>query len=563
VIVTKIIIIDHSTGEAGEYEFKAGPNILVSQDNSQGKSSLLKTMYYGLGLDIKKFPANWNPSKMTIKLELFNEITNQSEYVVRQNDLFYVKGVEGSISIQDYTKWLSDQLAVDLKLTNKTTKITSSITYPSPLITPFYIDQDESWSGRLFSASNAVVMYTDMPQRIFDYVLKITDDEEMSIKEKISKLNSTKSALTSKRTNINEVYIDYIDENSEEVRGEISNIFKPSETNTAEIEAFINLMDKANKKYIEQKATRIKLQRELDLHRKTAEEYKTIFKMHQHDYDEIKGICKNCKSELTEQQIQTRMEIDTNKYALSFSIAAEENEILSLEKKLSDSMKKEELYSKEYQDLSSQIEANKEVRSIAEYIEESSIKKTQEEFALVIQKLDTNIGGIEADVKELRKELNESFREVRKRVGDIQHSFSEYVNDLSRIMVGSNVSNFEFKDFRAPASSGVHVNQTYLGAYLAYMKLISKYGRYSLPYCIDSFIKNEITVNKSEGMFEATEKYLMGLNGQTIFSAVEESVVNFMKHTEKYNRVDLGERLLSSENYKSSLAHIDDIVVVK
>ena len=65
-LVKRILIIDHDSSEAGEYSFSAGPNLLVSADNSQGKSSLLKALYYALGLDIKPFPKDWRPPKMTM-----------------------------------------------------------------------------------------------------------------------------------------------------------------------------------------------------------------------------------------------------------------------------------------------------------------------------------------------------------------------------------------------------------------------------------------------------------------------------------------------------------------
>jgi len=560
-IVDKIIIIDHDNGEAGEYSFAPGPNLLVSQKNTQGKSSLLKTLYYGLGFDIKVLPADWEPKKMTIKLDLTNEKTNEKLYVVRRGDLFYVPDVEGSITAGEYTKWLSNQLDADMKLPIKLTKVVSSVTHPSALILPFYVDQDESWSGRLFSSTNEVNMYSNIPERIFEYILGITDDDESELKEKRSILSSRKKTLGTKRKNINDVYIDYVDQ--VEPAEEMSSIFNPQEANSQSIETFITLMDEANKRYIEHKATRIKLQRELDQGRKTLDEYKTIKKMHKSDYDTIKCICKNCKSELTEEQVRTRMKIDTDIFELSFLIATVEQDIKTIEDNLNSSLLLEKESNLVYVKLSTQVTENKELKSIADYIEEGSKKRTQEEFASIIQKLDQNIGEYDADIKELDRELRESYKEIRARVGDIAHSFSDYVNDLSTIMVGSNVSNFDFKTFKVPESSGVHVNQAYLGAYLAYMKLVSEYGRYTLPFCIDSIIKNETAQIKSEGMFEAMEKYLMNLKGQSIFSAIQESVDNFMQHSEKYNRIDLGEKLLSADIYKASLEQIENIVVVK
>jgi len=563
VLVEKILIIDHDNGEAGSYKFKPGPNILVSADNSQGKSSLLKTMYYGLGLDIKVFPAGWNQKKMTIKLDLVNEITGKALYIVRKGDLFYVPDFKGSITRADYTKWLSDQLSVDLKLTNKKTQTTSSISHPSALITPFYVDQDESWSGRLFSASGEVNMYSDTPKRIIEYILKISDDEELKLREEISRLRNKKGALVVKRKNINDVYLDYLDDISVEPSRQLSSIINPVESNSKNIELFIQMMDDANKKYIQQKATRIKIQREYDQKLKDNEEYRSIQKMFNSDYKTIKCICKNCKSELTQEQIRTRMEIDTNLFELSFLISTTDQELIEIEKKLANAIEEQSISSIEYEKLAKQVEANQYIKSIAEYIEETSKKKSQDEFASIIIKLEAHIGHIESEINELNKDLGKLVKASTIHAEKVKHSYSDYVNDLSLLMAGSNVSNIDFKSFKIPQSSGVNSNQAYLGAYLAYMRLISEHGRYSLPFCIDSFIKNETATNKSDVMFAATEKYLLNLKGQSIFSAIEESVVNYMKNTTQYNRVDIGERLLANEYFKDALLEIKDIVVVK
>lgn len=561
-LVKRILIIDHDSSEAGEYSFSAGPNLLVSADNSQGKSSLLKALYYALGLDIKPFPKDWRPPKMTIKIDLYNEVTQEDVYVVRKGDLFYTSDSKGSISIQEYTGWLSRQLGVDLKLTNKQTKITKSVSYPSALIAPFYVDQDNSWSGRLFSSYGEMGMYTEMPQRIIEYILRISDDDELKLKEQLSKLRMRKNTASSKRSNVNEVYMDYLEDEPAGSTGQVSSMLNAAESNQKSLNQFIQLMDKANELYIKQRAARIKLQREYDQKLKTYEEYKSIKRMLDGDYEAIKSVCKNCKSELAPEQIQTRMDISTNLFELSYLISTTKLELEEHRKKLESAVQAESEYGAEYKKLSDQVESNQSLRSIAEYIEEESKKKTHEEFASIIQKLDGAIGELDSSIKELSREHRELQQTSTKHIGEVSHSYLEYVNDLSTIMKGSNVNDVEFKNFAIPQSSGVHSNQRYLGSYLAYMKLISQYGRYSLPFCIDSFIKNETAANKSDVMFEATEKYLLSLEQQTIFSAIDESVDAFMKNTDKYHQVRIEGRLLSTDKFKAALDEVKDIVTV-
>jgi hypothetical protein len=555
-------MIDHDNGEAGDYKFSAGPNLLTSADNSQGKSSLLKALYYTLGLDVKPWPKDWRPSKMTIKLDLHNETTHQDVYVVRKGDLFYVSDRKGSISVQEYTRWLSEQLGVDLKLTNKQTRITKSISHPSALIAPFYVDQDNSWSGRLFSSYGEMSMYTEIPLRIIEYILQISDDDELKLKEKISQLRKSMGLVSSKRSSMNEVYMDYLEDEPAGSTGQVSSILDPVESNRKDLEQFIQLMNKANETYIKHKATRIKLQREYDQRLKAYEEYTSIKRMLNGDYESIKSVCKNCKSELTPEQVQTRMDISTNLFELSFLISTTKLELDESRKRIEEAVQLEQESNNEYKKLADQVEANKGLRSIAEYIEEASKKKTHEEFASIIQKLDSTIGELDSDIKELSKERRELQKESTRRIDEVSHSYLEYVNDLSIMMKGSNVNDVEFKNFTIPQSSGVHSNQRYLGGYLTYMKLISQYGRYSLPFCIDSFIKNETAANKSDVMFNATEKYLLSMEKQTIFSAIDESVDAYMKNVDNYHQVRIEGRLLSPDKFKNALNEVRDIVTV-
>lgn len=561
--VEKVLIIDKDKGESGEYSFSPGANLLVSRTNTQGKSSLLKTIYYGMGLKINQFPLNWDPTKMIIKLNLYNEHTKEELYVIRVGELFYVSDNTASLTLKEYTKWLSDKLGIDMKLTLGKVNMTKSVSYPSALITPFYVDQDESWSKKMFSTSSELQMYRDVPKSIFDYVLKITDDDELKAKEEIKRLLSQKNKLESKRSSINEVFIDYIESSSEHGTHDVSAIEDPLKNNKKDIDLFIGLMDSASKRYAKDKAERIRLQRDLDQLKMSYEEYKSILKMLGTDYEFIKTICKHCNSELTEEQIRTRMEISTDIFEINHLISATKHGIEAAEGKLLKAIAQEEQSSDEYERLSKELNANIEVNSIAEFIEEASKKKSQKEFATMIKELELQIGKLDGNIKDKTKEKREAVKKSKDLIDEIEHSYQQYVNDLTFIMKGSNVSNIEFENFRAPQSSGVNVNQMYLGVYLTYMRLISEYGRYKLPFCIDSFIKNETAEEKLYDMFEALEKYLLAIKGQSIFSAIEEYVGKYMKQESQFHRVEIGDRLLSSDRFKTDYEEVKLVVTLQ
>ena len=66
-IIKKIIIIDSNYQEANTFEFSPKANIITAKKNTQGKSCLLKSIYYAFGLDIKTFKEDWQPTKKCSK----------------------------------------------------------------------------------------------------------------------------------------------------------------------------------------------------------------------------------------------------------------------------------------------------------------------------------------------------------------------------------------------------------------------------------------------------------------------------------------------------------------
>lgn len=411
-IIEKIQIIDQSNGEAGEYSFSSGANLLVSQKNQQGKSSLLKTMYYGLGLEIKNFPSKWRPSNMIIKISVLNEKTKKRHYIIRSGDLFYVPDHKSALTKTDYTKWLSKELEIDMKLTNKATGRFRSISYPSALISPFYIDQDDSWSGKFFSSISELQMYSDVPKGIFNYILNITDDKEAKQQEDLKQSAIELKRVKSKRSSVHEVYIDFVNSNTDDYAHDTTAIVNPVVNNKKNLDNFIYLLNEANKKFVKDKATRLKLQRELDQLKKSLEEYNSILEMLNGDYDYIKSVCKHCNSELTKEQVQTRMNIRTDILEISQLINLTSHQVLEVEAGLANALISEEESSTEYNRLAKEIDTNTEVNSLAEYIEEVSRKKSQDDFAQIIKELDTNIGQLDSCIKEKRAEIKDTAKKA-------------------------------------------------------------------------------------------------------------------------------------------------------
>ncbi|WP_139995536.1 hypothetical protein [Kurthia sp. Dielmo] len=110
------------------------------------------------------------------------------------------------------------------------------------------------------------------------------------------------------------------------------------------------------------------------------------------------------------------------------------------------------------------------------------------------------------------------------------------------------MNELKFLDFKKISGSGMDKNKKYLAYYLVYFSLLRKSSSYMIPFCMDSFIKNEITGETAREMFEAIEKYFFDTNNQSFFSIVSENLKH-LEHEDNYNKIEIDGKLLSKDKY--------------
>ena len=189
-IINSMIIIDVNKEEAREFVFSDSINLIVSQDNTQGKSSLIKSMYYALGYEIKTFPSDWDIKNICIQLQC--DIDGDIYFISRKNTVFKIHGkdISETMSLRTFSDWLQDKLKIDMRLPNRRTQELHRA-YASAVLLPFYIDQDTSWDGKLYcETATDINQYSNAPTRIMEYVLGLSSDEIQELTDEISKLKN-------------------------------------------------------------------------------------------------------------------------------------------------------------------------------------------------------------------------------------------------------------------------------------------------------------------------------------------------------------------------------------
>lgn len=541
-IIESFSILDFRTKEARTFEFQNGTNLIISNGNTEGKSSLLKSLYYTLGFDVRQFPSGWNKDDMYFQVRV--KIGNQKFNMTRQKNSFRVSDNEEIMNVKEYSEWLSQKLNIYMELPNAYTK-TLSLAYSSALILPFYIDQDDSWEGILYRrVTDTLNQYSGVPQNIFESIFLLSDEEVTQLKSDIAIDNSKKNSVESTITSFFEIVEEYKKENEEVV--EITKIDKKVLKN--DIDKYLRMLNDFNKQVTSYKMKLLNKQEQLDLQKQELIELEKLLDMNKNRYSTIKSECNYCHSKLTKEKSLTRLDLSNNFYEISILKDTVEKEISKLSIEIDDLKLDKENVDEEIDTLNGRIQKSKELLTIDEYVKAAARTEAINEMENLIEKQVKLKVSLEQNLVKLRKtlaELNKEKKDLRK---TIENRYNELIINMKTIFSKTNLNELDFMKFKKIDGSGIDKNKKYLAYYLIYFNLLREYGTYTIPFCMDSFIKNEISGDNAIEMFGAIEKYFFDSNNQSFFSIVSENLKHF-ENTKEYNQVEVNGKLLLKENY--------------
>ena len=150
-----ILIADIVEKTAHFHKFEKGFNVVTSQDNHVGKSSLLKSLYFAMGAEVD-FDNVWNKNTKLYVVEFYiDEIKfsvarwQKAFALFRETELILTtKSVSRDLA-RKFEKIFSFAVYMANKKTNRI-----ELAPPAFTFMPYYIDQDRGWSGLYESFSN-------------------------------------------------------------------------------------------------------------------------------------------------------------------------------------------------------------------------------------------------------------------------------------------------------------------------------------------------------------------------------------------------------------------------
>lgn len=538
--IKSLLIVDYENEKANKFVFSDSANLIVSSTNGEGKSSLVKSIYYALGANLKSFPKGWSADNFIFQLEVF--IDDNTFLIKRHNKVISVldnKEVKLFENFAEYSLWFQEKLNMRLELVSKNSD-KASLASIEALLSPMYIDQDKAWDGKLFKDSfESLGRYkpNDFPKNVFDYYLGISDSQIIDKESEKNEYSRQLELVNGKINQVQSVYKTYRTQKSitETVPKDFEGLKK-------ELDFYITETDKFSIKITEKTGELSKEKRNLDILNQDLEELKKLSSKTKERFSKIKHECVYCHSILTRQQSLTRLELEDNELAIKSRMGGISQQIMKSKRVVREKEKAIEQLQEQFYQYHERLSELKQLSDIDEYVNQnvlSELKKLEIQETSEKSNLDKLIGDITKEIRMLKKELNQ-------RAKTIEGDYEALKNELSILIGSTGITDKKFRNFDKLKGSGTNLNKDLLVIFLVYMNLIDSKSITSLPFAIDSFVKNETDEKVLKKMFDAINSKFLSLKSQTFFSIIRDN----LKYVDsKVNQVNIESPLLKREYY--------------
>ncbi|UTC12457.1 endonuclease [Latilactobacillus curvatus] len=517
-VIKSIVIVDHLNKLANKFNFSEKSNIITSQENEVGKSSLLKSIYYTLGAQIKTFPNGWKYKNYIFQLTC--KIDEREMIIQRYNKVFLVKenkDIKSFASEKDFSKWFQKAMEMQMRLTTKNSN-KLSLAYNGAILTPFYVDQDKSWSSFYKEAIDGVAMYKSHPKSIFEYYFNISSRAIQDLEEEKNKFEIKKTEIHNQIQQLTGVYESYSTTKDISSGG-------PEELENLQVE-LSNYVEITNelRQHISKISKKISYSKEkLDIYYHDLDELKKLLSMTKKRYKEVEFECTYCHSILTREQSLMRLELSDNEFEVRQRKSELEQKIRDENKKFDELINSIDELKADFDEKNRKIANLKNAEGINDYVNQKVLMELQG----LLSKYELEKSYIENKLKETMKQIKVERALLKARRNELDKEYEFLKNDLSVQLGDSSLVDKKFLDFSKINETGTAMNKALLILYLTYSKLISKYSDFQFPISIDSFIKNEISDTNEEKMFLSVQRNFISLDSQTFFSVIEKNLKYF------------------------------------
>ena len=437
--INSITIVDYENQLANKFEFGPDSNLITSEDNGVGKSSLLKSIYYSLGASIKSFPKGWDYKKYIFQLDCGVDGNNvviqrfNKVFTVRENDT-----VKSFANEKTFSAWFQGMMGMALELQTSNSE-KRSLAYMNAVLTPFYIDQDRSWTSFYKDAIEGVGMYVGQPKTIFEYYFGLSSEQLLRLEEQKKLATIYKNEVESQIRQVSNVYDSYsTDKNTDGISPEE---FEELQT---ELMAYIQITNELRGKISKISSSITTSKTKLDGYRHDLDELNKLLSMTGKRFRDIEYECTYCHSILTREQSLTRLELADNDFEIRQRKSEIEQLISDEEKKLSKSIEEIESFRTDFEEKNNRISRLKNATKIEDYVSQKVLSELQQ----LISKYELERAENEKQSKELAKQIRSEKKRLKEKQEDLEKSFEVLKNNLSIKIGDTSLVDRKFLDFK-------------------------------------------------------------------------------------------------------------------
>lgn len=546
-----ILISDVQARTARFQEFSKGFNVVTSQDNHVGKSSLLKSLYYTLGTEVDYDPV-WD--KRT-KLYAVTICVNGIDYRVArfQKSFVVFKGTElilmtRSVS-HDLAKMYEELFSFAVYLPNKETK-KIEMAPPAFSFMPYYIDQDTGWSG-LYNSFASIDQYKK-------------DDRIKSLYYHLNIYTKSTVGLMAQRDQIKDE-IEKLQKEEERIRitlnalsKEIQNLL-PAES-IEELELNLQIPK-------EQIATLVKKVGEA---RNKIQSLETILNQHEHqlqvikEYRKIKTNISNTEKKGLNTCPNCGYTFDDEIYDVvrsNYSVQNEDYMCQQIELIIDSILQELDRYKNQYVELMTELEEQEQAFDESQdtykvYVRQRGLKDSITHFS---QQLSCNLNK-RSDYEETLKKIAKEIRKLPNKK-DVEEQYVEYVRlNIIKLDAWNSAYDGNIKLLKPMKAQGTLENKIILAQFVALFQTMEYFNSSAIrfPFVIDSPRAKEASNTSSKDIIKLISK--VGMLPQVILATMDYSDFE-PEMTQHANITVLSDKrkLLNTQDYENHKGYIEKL----
>ncbi|WP_421322983.1 hypothetical protein [Aeromonas veronii] len=177
----RLILVSDSKKLANQFEFPKRLNLITGKDNSIGKSTLVKNIFWALGCE-PALDEEWKSND--VKALLHFSIDGVNHYVARHQNIIVLDSIRYNSIGGDYSEALAQLVKFKLKLPNRDDDTELQTPPPAFYFLPFYIDQRKSWNEP-WESFEKLGQYKNWKSTVVKYHSGYIGQEHFEIEENI------------------------------------------------------------------------------------------------------------------------------------------------------------------------------------------------------------------------------------------------------------------------------------------------------------------------------------------------------------------------------------------